>query len=399
MAKLQTHNAIVTRNTDEDLGIELRGAVFFEAPSLFDGEYPLPAKPCFPFASSIGGGMFFVPKVGDEIEVVIAVDDPKNPHNTNDVELPEPRWICMIYSDVAEIFSEFQVNYPFRMGWVSNSGHQLIFDDAEGKELVRLAHTVGSFIEMDRTGDMQQEVQRDLIANIFGKKTQSIQKDKIEDIGGSHTKTIKKDKNETINGDYNLNVKGAYNFQLDGNQSYEMNELAQILGSLTQTIRGQRTVKVDGGNKTVIGGADSRAVLANDNQTISGKQNVLVAQEHEATYGLGSLETIVTLNKKFEILLGNFIVEVVAGNIDFSTIAGIVNFGNALAALAVDVTGGIEIANALGGFAVDPIGNAEISGTTVVVNGGAGPVLTQLLNPVVDNITGAPHVGVLTFLA
>ena len=101
MAKKEIHNAIVTRNTDLDLGVALRGGVFFNAPTLFDGEYPEPAMPCFPFASTKGAGLFFIPQVGDEIEVEILVDD--GTFDTSDVEVPEPRWRCMIYSAAADI--------------------------------------------------------------------------------------------------------------------------------------------------------------------------------------------------------------------------------------------------------------------------------------------------------
>ena len=288
----------------------------------------------------------------------------------------------MVYSSFAEIFSEFQTNYPFRMGWVSNSGHFLIFDDTEGQELVKLAHTVGSFLEMDRSGDYTEQVQRNKIISIFGDKTSEIQKSKKEIIGGNHDIEIRKDKNELIKGDYTLEVLGNYIFRHQGNLENEVNELKQTMGSLEQIIRGGRAVKVDGGNKTIVGGADTRAVLGNDNQTISGKQNILVAQENEETYGLGSKETIVTLDKAFEILLGNFLVNITAGNFDFSTVAGSAKLGNLLAYFEATVAG---IAN--------------IVGATVVVNNGLGPVLTQITAPVIDNITGAPQLGVPTFLA
>lgn len=193
MAKKEVHNAIVTRNTDPDLGVGLRGAVFFNAPTLFEGEYPLPAFPCFPFASSpAGAGFFVVPKVDDEIEVEILVNDDNTPFDTSDVELPEPRWRCMIYSNAADIAEEFKVNYPFRMGWKSNSGHYLLFDDKEGMELVKLFHKIGTYLEMNKDGDLIENivrdrmvtVARDLIQNISGKRTEDITGDSTETVGG-----------------------------------------------------------------------------------------------------------------------------------------------------------------------------------------------------------------------
>jgi len=156
MAKKEIHNAIVTRNTDPDLGTQLRGAVFFNAPGLFDGEYPIPAQPTFQYASTNGAGFFHVPKVGDEIEVEVTVDDQNTPYDTTDVELPEPRWIAMVYSNAADMADEFKQNYPFRMGWKANSGHILLFDDFEGEERVEIDSSGGhSFIMDDKKGNAQ----------------------------------------------------------------------------------------------------------------------------------------------------------------------------------------------------------------------------------------------------
>jgi len=147
MSVKQIHNAIVTRNQDDDLGVALRGGVFFEAPTIFDGEYPLPALPCYPYASAGGAGFFFVPQVGDEIEVEIEMDD--GTFDTTDVELPEPRWRCMIYSGAADIAEEFKTNYTKRMGWKTNSGHILMFDDTEGEERFELNTGKGHSIILD----------------------------------------------------------------------------------------------------------------------------------------------------------------------------------------------------------------------------------------------------------
>lgn len=165
MAKVERHNAIVTRNIDEDLGLKLRGAVYFNAPTLFDGEFPLPAVPCFPFASDKGAGMFWVPKVGDEIEVQIEADDGTD--DTTDVELPEPKYVCMVYSDAADIDDIFKENYPNRMGWKTNSGHYLLFDDTEDKSFLSLVTGKGHQIILDETKDLERIFFKTIKGNKF----------------------------------------------------------------------------------------------------------------------------------------------------------------------------------------------------------------------------------------
>lgn len=196
MAKKEIHNAIVTRNTDDDLGVGLRGAIFFEAATLFDGEYPLPAYPCFPFASDKGAGFFFVPKVGDEVEIEIAVDD--GGHDTSDVELPEPRWRCMIYSKNADIDAEFKKNYPWRMGWKTNSGHLLMFDDKEGEEMIQLSHKIGTILQINKEGSWLEKIIKNKIIDIAndysikvgGKEDRMITGNSTDIVGGKKIITV-----------------------------------------------------------------------------------------------------------------------------------------------------------------------------------------------------------------
>lgn len=153
MAKKEVHNAIVTRNTDDNLGTRLRGGVFFEAPSILEGEYPLPAYPIFQFASKNGAGFFFVPQVDDEIEVEILVDDGFS-FDSSDIEVPEPRWRCELYSEEQDIAREFKKNYTKRMGWKSLTGHILLFDDFSGSELILLEHKFGSQLKFLNNGNI-----------------------------------------------------------------------------------------------------------------------------------------------------------------------------------------------------------------------------------------------------
>lgn len=296
MARVEVHNAIVTRNLDPALGASLRGAVYFNAPTLFEGEFPLPASPCFPFASDKGAGIFFVPQVGDEIEVEILADD--GTFDTSDVELPEPRWRCMLYSDAAEIAEEFQSNYTKTMGWKTNSGHILLFDDSEGEEFLRLAHKIGTILEIDKEGSW----------------LETIVKNKISEITENFTINVGKD--------------------------------------LTITVTENKTVTVTKKRTTDIGEEEDHSVGKTLSVTIGEDWNVQVAGD----------AMIQCENAKIN---ANSNVEVQAGG-DAKITAG---------------------------------GKVEEMGSTVEMNGSAGSVVTTASDPLVDNITGAPHVGVPTVLA
>jgi len=146
----------VTRNTDRVLGYKLRGAVYFQSEQLADEhEYPIPARPSFPFAGN-NYGIFVVPQQDDQIEIEI----------DEDLNYPEPRYRAVLYSDVDEIPEEFKTNYPFRMGWKTPGGHLLMFDDKEGQELIKLAHTIGTGFEWTTDGDWLETVVRDKIIEV-----------------------------------------------------------------------------------------------------------------------------------------------------------------------------------------------------------------------------------------
>lgn len=257
MAKTEVHNAIVTRNTDPDLGVALRGGIFFEAAGLFDGEFPIPAFPCFPFASQLadgkegGAGMFFVPQVGDEVEIVLLADD--GTEDPDDIENVEPRWRCMIYSKAADIPDEFKVNYTKRMGWKTNSGHILLFDDTVDKSFAQLKTGKGHNFILDETKDLQ----RALLETI--KKHKLLFDDTNEiiefahfvgtlfkiDKDGNWIETVIKDKTITIGGDETTTTTGdrthtAANHTIDtvGDIKLGSNAAAEqlILGNIFQTL-------------------------------------------------------------------------------------------------------------------------------------------------------------------
>lgn len=225
MSKKEIHNAIVTRNTDTNLGVNLRGAIFFEAPTLFEGEYPLPAYPCFQWASKDGAGFFVVPKVDDEIEIEIEVDD--GSFDTTDVELPEPRWRCMIYSDAADIDDIFKENYPFRMGYKSNSGHYWLMDDTEDNQFFSLFSSKGHQLTFSDIKDNEHVLLKTVSGHqiLLDDKNDKIlfthnNGTKYEiDTNGDWLEEVIRNKVENILNDYNLTIDNNYNITVGGKKT------------------------------------------------------------------------------------------------------------------------------------------------------------------------------------
>jgi len=436
----------------------LMGSVYFQCGNISEGEYPIPARPTFGFAGKDGGGVFWVPKVGDHILVML----------DRQLEQPQPYYICSLYTIPNNPMNEeWEVNYPNRMGWISNIGHKFIFDDTNYSELIRLQHTFGTMIEMDAGGNYFENVMSSRYSEVAGSSEHEILKNLDYVVVGSHTMDVRKNHNLSVGGNQTTRIKGDYTLKVDGNFIFDQKEMIQNFGSVTENVKGGREISVGGGMNLTVGGCLGHAILSNYARTTSGDEAILVAGEVSATYGLGYSETIPVGNKSIDLLLGDYVLTIGAGNVDLLTGAGSVSAGNLVGSFSIDPlgaitlsnavaslnlgelgpialenatggltiseTGAIDISNVAAGVSVDETGNIAISnpvgevtitqagivkvgnaagyvemdaagnitifGTTVKVGTGAGSVLTNITDPVVDTITGAPHIGLPTFTA
>ncbi len=391
MAK-QLHFGIVTRNVDTDSGSGLRGAVYFESESLTGGvEYSEPAQPCFPFAGK-NKGMFFVPSPGDVIQVEV---DPDNP------EAPGARYQCGVYSVEDDIDDLFKENYPNRMGWVSTSGHFFVFDDTTGEEFVQLGHALGTKLKIDFDGSWLETIIRDKVEEVLKNHTQEIggqqniavQKDRLVEVRGATDTHITR-------GDFVHEVQGNYTLKVNGVFRPEVNAQEGKPEQIDDEAKGFRKVTTGGGYTHNVGGSKTESIVSNNEQTICGTDRKFVAFDTDHVYGTGYNATVGLGNAKWLLTLGNYIAQVIAGNIELTTLAGTAKIGNALGSVEVDIAGSPVISNLLGGMiTIDPLGNVLIDGSVGVFLGGAGlgdiatgGVITFANNPVVDNITGAPHI-------
>lgn len=394
------HYGEVTRNTDDELGDTLRGSVFFKSPTITgDTEFSLPAKPCFPYAGK-NSGIFFIPEVGDIIEIEIDLDDS---------ETPDPRYRCGVYSSVDEIDELFRINYPRRSGWVTKQGHYLLFDDTKGQEIVKLGHAIlGTSIEMNQLGNLIENVVRDKVSEILrnhvstiaGNETLSIGKDRTVSVKNNESKTISGDKTEIIKGDYNLIIEGSFNPKYSA--------IASTPAQINEETQGFRRYLTGGGFTHEIGGSKSESIVSNYEMTVGGSISTLVTLKSENVYGTGFSASVGTGNIDWDLAAGNYNVTVIAGNInlttaagdiDISTVAGSASIGNAQSSLTFDITGAIALASLLAKMEIDVAGNVTIDGIIVKIGNGTSGVLTQLNNPVVDNITGAPSIPSLKLLS
>lgn len=160
----EVHKARVVDNNDE----EKRGRLLLASASLLGideagqpVEYPDWVEPTFPVLTTgqdgkVNGGMFFVPGIGSTVELEVtggsAYDQvPGQSAITN----PDPRWRAQLLQRGDELHEDFKKNYPNRSGWITGSGHGLVFDDSDGDQnTITVKHSSGSFISLDGDGSV-----------------------------------------------------------------------------------------------------------------------------------------------------------------------------------------------------------------------------------------------------
>jgi len=331
------HVGIVTRNIEKASGLTnleqtakvsseaLAGSVYFKADTLMDGEYPIAAIPSFGLASLNNAGIFWVPKVGDEI--LIEIDSAVNQ--------PEPRYICSLYTTEIVLYRDFKKNYPWRMGWVSNSGHKLIFDDLTKEEQIYLEHMFGHRLGFSKDGSIFIESR---------KVTSRDSKDELKDqFDPDWFKMFFDYTNKLMNLRYQETDEVFFDMKWDRTNKKASYRYEYVAGEF--------------GDFSIDGNAKKMEFTDHHGNIISIDQNGVKITDKSAN-----------------------IVEMKA------------------AGITVTVNGKAEI-NASGDVSVVAGGKAEVQGATVELNGSVGQVLTNITDPVIDLITGAPTTGVPIVLA
>ena len=171
----------------------------------------------------------------------------------------------------------------------------------------------------------------------------------------------------------NIDIKAKSSSSLTGNQTrISSKEHKEDLGSLESLIKGSELREVIGGRKVSVGGSESKSIAGNQGLTVAGKSSHLHADTHEITYGAGTKETVATLNKEVEVLLGKYVMNALLGGYELTGLSATLK-ALTLAKLEAPIVH----------LGANPI----------------GPIVTTITDPIEDYITGKPKIGQPTILA
>jgi len=151
--------------------------------------------------------------------------------------------------------STFEATYPYNQSTITRSGHEIHINDTPEKESLRVAHTKGSYVEIDKAGRT--------VINSVGKAYYYM-------CDGFST---------TVDGHYDLKVKGVMNVNVDG--------------SVKEETGGDRNVGVGANYKFGVGGVLTEIIVGDKNESVGGDERINIkGSEYKAVEGAESVTYI-----------------------------------------------------------------------------------------------------------
>lgn len=147
--------------------------------------------------------------------------------------------------------SSFNAEYPYNQAILTRSGHEIHLNDTPGNESIRVAHTRGTYIEMENNGR--------LVAMVAERMYQY----------------IKESLSVTADGHFDLKIGSTYNLNVDGSmlESVASNRNIGVGGDMIVGVRGALENHVTGDHSTTIGG-DSNSLITGDDFRSTGGDSV-----------------------------------------------------------------------------------------------------------------------------
>ena len=144
--------------------------------------------------------------------------------------------------------STFEATYPYNQSTITRSGHEIHINDTPEKESLRVAHTKGSYVEIDKAGRT--------VINSVGKAYYYM-------CDGFST---------TVDGHYDVKVKGVMNVNVDG--------------SVSEQTAGDRNMGVGANYKFGIGGVLTEVVVGDKYESVGGDARINIkGSEYKAVEG------------------------------------------------------------------------------------------------------------------
>jgi hypothetical protein len=234
--------------------------------------------------------------------------------------------------------STFEAKYPYNQSTITRSGHEIHINDTPGSESLRVAHTKGSYIEIDKDG-----------------------RTVLNSAGGAHY-YFSKGFTTTVDGNYDLKVAGVQNVNVDGSVSEQTtgNRYLNAGGDVEIGAGGNFVTEIINDKYEDVGGFSTSSVRFSE-------QNFVGFDSYNVTGGAKEER----VGQAYSVKTGGAIEMTTPGIIRFGCGSFIVDAGVvAMNAGAVTITsaGAVTITTAAGPVTISATGIIFINGVQVRIN-------------------------------
>lgn len=118
--------------------------------------------------------------------------------------------------------------YINAQSWYTKSGHKVVLDDSEGDETIFIFHRTGSFIKIDKEGDIFVTGIRDMQFDIRRDVTWNIGRNLNVNVTGNETVQVQGNSDGAVQGNRSETVQGQRNISVTGNQTSTLSSSATI---------------------------------------------------------------------------------------------------------------------------------------------------------------------------
>jgi hypothetical protein len=167
--------------------------------------------------------------------------------------------------------STFSTEYPYNQATITRSGHEIHINDAPGNESLRVAHTAGTYVEIEKSGRWVHTVVEKVYNYFKGTLTQTVDSHADIKIGGTYALNIDKSSYENVRGKKFTAVGDDMVDGVGGVREVhtERDKTESINGSCTTAIRGDMNTEIEGACSTDVKG--TRTDVLNDDWFVTGK--------------------------------------------------------------------------------------------------------------------------------
>ena len=169
--------------------------------------------------------------------------------------------------------SSYGTQFPFNRIHITESGHEIHFDDTPGKERIRVSHKAGTYFEVSHDGK--------LVSMSVGNRVDYVKQGLTTTVDKNHDHKVGGSSRTSISGGSHTEVKGTHSIAVDG-------DMKSMVGKdVVTAVKGDMVTGVTGATKLRLGGGIE----------IKGDQNIDTKIDAAANISFGDTLTIYVKNK------------------------------------------------------------------------------------------------------